>query len=412
MAYNYENIPMLSKVKIGEQIYYLKDAEVRSILDTFGNAVTYTVDTTVTPESAHLVTSAAIASYVDEKLNTVAGALTFKGLVEELPLVGSDGDVVLLGTAEYIYYDGEWHLFGDEGVYLTISRAESTYVKKTLTIAGIDLKDAITAEELKTALGLGELAYKTTASGTITNLVTGIEDSTYTPAGEVAVELGYGSTTMTSAGSFTPAGNVTGNVTAAGTVSITRDDANGIAISGTVAAPTVTVTPATTQVQHLESVGELPTYTAAQYVAPSVTEVKGSFASEGMIAKVDTKDTELLVLTPATKTEALTSTGFNAGSYTEASFDQGKLPVLGNAQTVVTGIEKVEASAPAFTGDKFGASFAGTQVEIAANFAGTEGTISVNGQYDRANVKSATFTGTEATMSHTVTYGDRSVTVQ
>ena len=31
MAYTYENLPVLSKVKIGDVIYYLKDADVRKI---------------------------------------------------------------------------------------------------------------------------------------------------------------------------------------------------------------------------------------------------------------------------------------------------------------------------------------------------------------------------------------------
>ena len=46
MANNYANIPVLSKVKIGEQTYFLKDADARAILDSYKNAVNYNVDTT------------------------------------------------------------------------------------------------------------------------------------------------------------------------------------------------------------------------------------------------------------------------------------------------------------------------------------------------------------------------------
>lgn len=410
MAYDYKNIPVLSKVKIGEQIYYLKDAEVRAILDNFGSAVTYNVDAAVAENGKGLITSGAVHKYVTDYVTDITGgAMTFLGIKQELPASGNPGDVVIVGTAEYVYSDGEWHLYGDEGVYATIQGVEASYVKKTLTIAGINLEDAITAEELKTALGLKALAYKDSASGTIEGIVTGIEDATYTPAGSVTVKLNSVSTAMSSTGSFTPAGSISGTTIAAGSVTIARDDVKGVAVSGTVSAPTITVTPATAEVQHLDSLGQLPSYTAAQYTAPSVTETKAQFASDGMIASVNGEE---LILTAATKANALTATGFNAGSYTPAEFNAGALPTLGAAQTVVTGITSATASAPIFSGDKFGATFAGTEAQINASFSGTAGEVSVSGNYDKAGVESATFSGTEATISHVVTTGNKSVTVE
>lgn len=412
MAFTYENLPVLSKVKIGGQVYYLKDADLREIVDGFKNAVNYDVAAAVADNDNGLVTADAVHAYVTQYVTDITGgAMTFLGIKEELPATGNPGDVVIVGTAEYVYADGKWNLYGDEGIYATVAGVEAEYVKKALTIAGIDLQDAITAEELKAALGLGALAYKDSASGSVT-VVTGVADAEYTPAGGVEIKLNQTSTAMSSTGTFTPAGNVTGNVTAAGTVAIARDDANGVQVSGTVSAPTVTVTPVTAQVQHINSVGELPSYTAAQYTAPSVAEAKANFASEGVVAAIDAEDTEMLVFSAAGKAEALTATGFNAGSYTAAQFNAGALPTLGAAQTVVTGIEKAEASAPTFTGDKFGATFSGSQVAIAAEFAGTEGNVSVSGNYDKAGVESAAFTGTKATISHGVTTEAKTVTVQ
>lgn len=412
MANTYVNTPVLSKVKIGDQIYYLKDAEVRALLDTYGAAVTYNVDAAVAENGEGLITAGAVHKYVTQYVTDITGgAMTFLGIKDELPATGNPGEVVIVGTAEYVYADGKWNLYGDEGIYATIAGVDAAYVKKTLTIAGINLEDAITADELKSALGLKALAYKDSASGDVT-VVTGVKDATYTPAGSVDVKLNHASTAMASTGTFTPAGNVTGNVTAAGTVAIARDDVNGVQVSGTVSAPSVTVTPTTAQVQHISSVGSLPSYTAAQYTAPSVAEAKAQFASEGVVAAIDGTDAEMLVFSAAGKAEALTTTGFNAGSYTAAQFDAGALPELGAAQTVVTGIEKAEASAPTFTGDKFGATFAGSQVAIAAEFAGTEGNVSVSGNYDKAGVESASFSGTEATISHEVTSEAKTVTVQ
>lgn len=415
MAYTYENLPLLSKVKIGEQTYYLKDAEVRKILDTFGNAVTFNVDTTFSPESGNLATSAAVAAYLENAIAGLTGAMHFIGVEEELPAKGANGDIVIVGSAEYVWSDEKaggagWILIGDEGVYATISGVEAAYVKKTLTIAGIDLKDAITADELKNALGLKALAFKDTASGSIEGVVTGVKDASYTPAGTVGTTLTHTSTSMSASGSFTPNGTVAGNVTAAGTVAIARDDVNGVQVSGTVSAPSITVTPATAEVQHIASLGTLPTYTAAQYVAPSVKEASAQFASEGLLASVDAEET--LVFSAAGKAAALTGTGFNAGSYTAAQFDAGALPTLGAAQVVVTGITKAEASAPVFTGDKFGATFAGSQVDISATFSGTEGAVAVSGNYDKATSAASEFSGAAATISHEVTTGTKTVIVQ
>ena len=414
MAYTYENLPVLSKVKIGDVVYYLKDADVRKILDTYGSAVTYNVDTTFNKDADNLATAKATAAYLEKAIAGLTGAMHFIGVKEALPESAANGDVVIVGTAEYVWSDQKsgsagWILIGDEGVYATISGVEAAYVKKTLTIAGIDLADAITADELKNALGLKALAFKDSASGTIEGVVTGVKDATYTPAGSVEVTLNHTSTAMESAGKFTPAGSVSGNVTAAGTVAIARDDANGIQVSGSVSAPTITVTPSTTEVQHIDSLGTLPSYTAAQYTAPSVAESKAKFASEGMVASVNGEE---LVLTVATKADALTATGFKAGSYTPAEFNAGTLPSLGAAQTVVTGITSATSTAPVFTGDKFGATFSGSEVAISASFSGTEGAVSVSGNYDKVGVESAAFTGTKATISHEVTTGNKTVTVQ
>ena len=425
MAIEYLNTPVLSKLKIGTDIYFLKDAEVRAALDAelakLGTAAYRAASDTVVAGSDNLVSAKAVAAYMEDTLAEVAKALVFQGVAEEGSdfannnvivngevLVPQKGDLVLFGSKEYVYDGSAWFELGDETLYLTKAEAANNYVKKTFTIAGIDMQDNITVDELKTALGLGALAYKSSASGSI-DVVTGVKDASYTPAGSVEVKLNSAATTVASSGSFTPAGSVSGTTTAAGSVTLARDDANGIAVSGTVSAPTITVTPATAEVQHIDSLGTLPSYTAAQYTAPSVTEAKAQFASEGMVASVNGEE---LVLTAAGKADALTGTGFNAGSYTAASFNAGALPTLGAAQTVVTGITSATASAPTFTGDKIGATFAGSETAISASFSGQAGTVNVSGSYDKIGLESASFSGTEATISHEVTTGTKTVTVQ
>lgn len=423
MANTYSSTPVLSKVKIGSEVYYVKDADVRALLDTYGDVVTFNVETALT-NGNKIPTGAAVTTAINSAVAGLAGAMHFIGVAtmnegetEKQALARSypdanAGDVAIIGTKEFVFDGNDWIELGDEAIYLTTAKAEKNYVQKTFTIAGIDMADPITAEEIKSALTLKALAYKDSASVTVDDYATGIAGAAYTPAGSVAVTLSQTSTAMTSTGNFKPAGTVSGTTTAAGTVTIARDDVNGVAVSGTVSAPTITVTPNTAEVQHIDSLGSLPSLTLAQYTAPSVKEASAKFASEGLVAAMDTKDAEMLVFTAAATADALTGTGFNAGSYTPAVFDKGALPTLGATQTVVTGIASATATAPTFTGDKLGATFAGSEVAIAATFAGTEGSVSVSGNYDKAGVESTGFTGTEATIAPTLTKGSKTITVQ
>ena len=378
MANTYANIPVLSKVKIGEQTYFLKDADARAILDSYKGAVNYDVDTTFRPEENNLATEKAIAAYLEGQIAGLTGAMHFVGIKKALPKAeeSHDGDVAIVGTTEYVFAAGEWKELGDEG----------TLVRKTFTIAGIDMVDNITAAELQTALSLKALAYKDSASGSI-EVVNGVEDHTYTPEGDVSVTLSQTATSITSTGTITPEGSVTGKVTAAGTVT----------------APTITVTPSTATVQHIDSLGSLPSLTPASYTAPSLGDaVTSGFAVNGMIANV-AEDTETLTFTNAATAQAVTDRGaFNAGSYKAAEFSAGSLPTLGAEQTVVTGITSATATAPTFKG---------TETAISATFAGNEASVSVSGSYDKAAVQSASFTGTEATIKHTVTKESKTVTV-
>lgn len=378
MANTYANTPVLSKIKVGTQTYYLKDLDARGILDSYKGAVNYDVDTTFNDKADNLATEKAIAAYLEGKIAGLTGAMHFVGVVTDLSEITSpkDGDVAIVGTTEYVYANGEWKELGDEG----------TLVRKTFTIAGIDMMDNITASELQTALSLKALAYKDSVSGSI-QVITAVGNHTYTPEGDVAVTLSQTPTAIESTGKLTPAGSVTGSVIAEGTVS----------------APTISVVPATAKVQHITSVGSLPSYTKAVYVAPSIGEASTSaFAVNGMVAEVSAEDNETLMITNAAKAQAVTSCGeFNAGSYTEAEFNAGSLPVLGAEQTVVTGITSATASAPVFSG---------SEATIAATFAGNEAAISVSGSYDKAAVQSASFTGTEATIEHNLTQESKTIT--
>ena len=429
MKFEYKNIAnVLSKAQIGNTVYYLKDAEAREALlaeiARLGTAAYRNWSDVVEESSEALVSGKAVAAYLENTLADVTKALIFQGVAINNPeggeavqiegnpdYVPSKGDVVVYGSKEFVYDGAKWIELGDESLYLSKADAASTYVKKTLTIAGIDLQDNITKEELIEALGLKSMAFASSASGSI-EVITGVKDASYTPAGNVKITVGTaGSDEVTSQGTFTPAGTVSGNITSKGTVAIARDDTNGTAVSGTVSAPSITVTPNTAKVQHIADLGELPSYTKAQYVAPTLGHSDSEFATEGVTATISANDAEMLVFAAAIKNPAITTINYNEGSYTAAEFNAGKLPSFGAEQTVVTGIASAEASAPTFTGDKFGASFTGDNVAFTADFAGTPGNVSVSGYYATTGAISASFEGTAATIKHEVETASKKVTV-
>lgn len=384
--FNPVNVPVISKMTVGNQTYYLKDAEVRALLATLGDAAQKNVAAGVTADEAGLVTGA----QVHAALAAVSGALQFVGKYDSLEAAGTsgkefkDGDIILVGVKEYIRFEGAWIELGDEGIYAL----------KSITIGSQSLAANIDLSVLATDLGLGALAYKFSATGTVAGQTVSGVKATGTSTGEIAVALDQTSTAATLTKSdYTPEGTVTGKTTAAGSVSIAKDAENGVQISGSVSAPNVTVTPATASVQYINSVGTQASYNEGKFNAGSLPEfTQGSKAAWS--ASVDENETLSFSFT------ANGDDSFSTGTLPSKEPDQftaNELPTKTEATTVVTGITEAKADAPTFTGDKFAATFKGAEVDISANFAGTTatGAIVTGVNYDKAsvNAEGTKFTG-------------------
>lgn len=370
-----KNVPVISKLTIGDQTYYLKDAEARELLKTLGTAAKKDVAAGVSADEQGLVTGA----QVQAALAGISGSMHFRGVFASLDAVTDPvaGDVAIVGVKEYVY-GGEpaaWHELGDETIYAL----------KTVTIGTQNLSANIDLDTLATDMGLGKLAKKDSATGTVAGqTITGLK-ATGNAAGSIAVELTQTATAATLTKSdYTPSGDVTGSVTAAGSVSIAKDAENGTQISGSVSAPTVTVTPATDTIKKVTSVGTLPTKAADTFTANGDdTFTAGSQAAWS--ANVD-EASETLSFSFTANTLPTFKQGAKA-SYTEGTFDAGTLPELAaTGTTVVTGITKAEATAPTFTGDKFAASFTGASADITATFAGEKTSVVSGVSYDKAGV--------------------------
>ena len=379
-----KNIPVISKLTIGEKTYYLKDAEARELLKTLGTAAQKDVAAGVSAEEQGLVTGA----QVQAAIAGIAGSMHFRGVVSATSDIKNPaaGDVIIIGVKEYVY-GGEpaaWHELGDESIYAL----------KTVTIGTQNLSANINLDTLAADMGLGKLSKKDSATGTVAGqTISGLKAKGNT-AGSIAVELTQTSTAATLTKSdYTPSGDVAGTVVANGTVSIAKDAENGTQISGSVSAPTVTVTPSTDTIKKVTSVGTLPTK-AADTFTPNGDDkfTQGSKASWS--ANVD-EASETLSFS-FTANDLPTFTQGAKASYTEGTFNAGTLPELAAAgTTVVTGITSATASAPVFTGDKFAASFTGASADITATFTGDKTSVVSGVNYDKATVdaEKTKFTG-------------------
>lgn len=373
--FNPKNLPVISKLTIGDKTYYLKDAEVRELLATLGTAAQKDVAAGVGADEQGLVTGA----MVQKAIAGISGSMHFRGVVTSFDDVTDPiaGDVVLIGVKEYVY-GGEpatWHEFGDE----------TLYALKSITIGTQDLSANINLDTLAADMGLGKLAKKNSATGTVAGqTITGLK-AKGTTNGSIAVELTQTSTAATLTKSdYTPSGDVAGTVVANGTVSIAKDAENGVQISGSVSAPTVTVTPATDTIKKVTSVGTLPTK-AADTFTPNGDDKFTAGSKATWSANVD-EASETLSFS-FTANDLPTFTQGAKASYAEGTFNAGTLPELAEAGTqVVTGITKATATAPVFTGDKFVASFTGTSANIAATFTGAKTSVVSGVNYDKAGV--------------------------
>lgn len=378
-----KNIPVISKLTIGEKTYYLKDAEARELLKTLGTAAQKDVAAGVGADEQGLVTGA----MVQAAIAGIASSMHFRGVFTSTAEVTDPaaGDVIIVGVKEYVYGGdpADWHELGDE----------TLYALKTVTIGTQNLSANINLDTLATDMGLGKLAKKDSATGTVAGqTITGVK-ATGNVTGSIAVALNQTATAATLAKSaYSPAGTIAADVTATGKVSIAKDAENGVQISGSVSAPTVTVTPATDSIKKVTSVGTLPTKAADIFTANGDdTFTAGSKAAWS--ANVD--ETSETLSFSFTANDLPTFKQGAKASYTEGTFDAGTLPELAAEGTaVVTGITSATATAPVFTGDKFTATFTGDKTTVNASFTGTEVQVVSGVTYDKATVNAAETTFT------------------
>ena len=357
MAQTYTHTPNLSKVKLGNTTYYLKDADVRAILDTFGNATLENVALSIADGGTGLVTSDQVYDFVNRQIGAVGDILNLLSATDHTAVESpAAGDFVVESDGKEWLYDGSaWREIGSEGAY----------VLKTFTIAGLDMQDNITVAELQAALQLHSLAYKDTGSVSV-DTIDGMKSFSTGAAGTYNVSSTPVSVPATySALDVTPAGSVA--LTAGTAAAASYDKTSGVSISssaateqspanytpsGSVSVTSVTVTPSTGSVATVTDNGTAYQLSAGSFT--HATDTTAAFAVEGFVATVGTDETEsggtdeseTLILTNASTANAVTEVG--TMTYTDPTLS-GSLPTFGS-QSVVTGITSASAQA-SFSGD-------------------------------------------------------------
>lgn len=408
MAQTYANNDnVLSKVQFNNVTYYMKDAAVRSILDTFGNATLKDVANTITDGGTGLVTSDLVYDFVGQQVGAIGTALNLRSEADHTQVNnGQPGDFIVESDGK------EWLCVsdGNDGVTWREVGSENAYVVKTFTIAGIDMADNITKAELQTALELGALAYKDSGSIKVTTIdsfnsfSTGKAGSYNVSSTAVSVPATYDALDVTPSGSVTITAGTAAAASYDKTTSVTvsssaagEGDTANYTPSGDVTVTNVTVTPSTVSVAKVTNSG-----TAYQLSAGSCTQgndTTSAFATEGLVASVGTgNDAETLILTSASTSNAVTASG--TITYVDPTLS-GSLPTF-DTESVVSGITSASATA-SFSGDgvilaatpnststaatmtqpTFTGSFSGTSksvtptVATTTSAAGTDGTVTV-----------------------------------
>lgn len=394
---------VLSKVKLGNKTYYLKDAEVRDLLDTFGSIVTFDKADAITDGGAGIPDADQVYDFVVQQVASVGKAINLKAADSHTAVAKpAIGDFVVESDGSEWLYDGhEWREVG----------SENAYVLKTQKVAGVDLADDITVAELQTALGLKALAYKDNGSVTISTLDS-IDSFNAGKAGEysvaaskISVPASYDSMDVTPAGSVEIIAGTAAGASYDKTTGITVSSAAAgegtpnYTPSGSVTVTNVSVTPSKVSVAKVTSDGQAYALTDGSVV--KADDTKSKFATTGLVASIDENDSEMLVFSDASTADAVTAAG--GVTYT-APVLSGSLPTFGS-ESVVSGITSAEATAsfsgdgaiisasPSFTATAatmtqptFTGSFEGTAksvtptVKTSVEAAGTDGKVTVAGE--------------------------------
>lgn len=344
MAWDWDETktPRLSIIKIGNETFYVKDAEARAAIDS--------------------ITA------------TVGGVMYWRGISDTDPTTGIvtiDGEVLTPEAGDVVGYNSL-----SSGTQLEYAYNGSTWQEfgSTGTLKALAFKDSATGSFVP----LGEITSSTFTGNELTST------GTFTPVGTVSAE--FTGDTLTSTGNFTPEGSVNVSATDAGigdTANYTPSGTVGGSFVGAQMTSTGTFTP------------------AGSISAPAVTPTTGSVTEVDQINTVVSEIQNAVKASANSETETLTFMNLEASDITKiAAITTKSATVLTDvdvAAPTFTGTEGNVSVSGTTTGSLNGLSFSGNGAVITAAFTGTQGNVSVSGTPE--GTVSADFTGTQGNVS-------------
>ena len=290
-------------------------------------------------------------------------------------------------------YTYAWEAIGNTKVSL------SGYVPTTTTIATIALDHNITVAELKTALGLGAMAYADKASGSGTvQTIDSITMKEVTVAGNAAVTSKVADATLTKA-NYTPAGTVTGSAISGGSIAVTLKDS---ATKTEADLSTITYTPA----------GTIAAKEGGSFSALK-TATLGEVETGGVLVE-GTVSAPAITLTSEEATVATGLTGGKVASFTEGAFTPAAIQdgfyTAGKAATWTGASYDAPSMGKATTGKFASEGIVATigsgadKETLIFSAAGTADAVTAQGAFNAGNVNFGTFNGGSATVIDTTKF--------
>lgn len=468
---------LLSKIQIGGKTYEVKDVIARQNIGTLSQGLDKVAGDlaalSYVKATGQFADDAAIKSYVDAQVGAInkfdvhvmaAGEVRPEASAETMYILylepntdaasGSYIEYITIRSGEEGAYTYAWEQIGSTEMDVTGFVTESALATALEPYAKTaDLGELAAMDEAD--LGLGALAHKDSATGTVAGQTISGVKATGQSAGSITVELQATEKAVASAGKFTPAGNVSGTVETAGSIAVTAKHAATAATltkgdytpAGTVSADfshaaadatltkgdytpagEVSVALSGGSFNAITSVGTAASFTEGEFTPASLTYAAADYsvAKEGIVGSVDENETLVFTAAGLEAISASKISAFDGGSKakdtfvanTPAAMATHNVGVQSSTFTgtkaegaLITGVsyQKAALANLTFSGttaedvlvtgvsydkaDIDTATFTGATVDIAATFAGTEGDVSVSGNCHDYAVKTAQFNG-------------------
>lgn len=281
----------ISKVQLASgNTYYVKDTEARELIEALGS-----------PTHFLGVTTSVLTD----------GATTNPIVINEASVTAKSGDIVVYGSAEFIWDGAKWVLFGDlsslgDLAYHDIADIEVSISESKDMVLGVDTTFTAAASNVTFASGAGSdfvTGYNNDA------VAPSFSEGAFTPASLGEGFYTAGSAPSFSEGAYTPASIQAGFVTA-GTAPSFSEGA---------------FTPASLS-EGFVTAGTAASYSHSGFSGGSLGDATtGSFATQGVVAAMGSgADAETLIFTAASTSSAVTAQGaYTPAVYGTDTFDGG-----------------------------------------------------------------------------------------